>query len=600
MKNFPCFSRLAASLIAAAGLLPNTGLADETGLLPLAQLTGDSAPELIANKAFAPSADAPAAAAPFNGKLVLSAAEMQMQPALENRQVMGRDAAIFPPVTLDFFSHDGDLVPVNRNIITPAADGPKDSFWQFIAQPGRIWSNPRDDEGWSRASFPFALMNRLEQDTHNGVATFAYKDGEVTDLRFQITQQTAPFYVPEHFLAWGSVPASYEAAESGTYDKARDAYREELSDRYPMEPWSALTSGDTAEAVEGFEGDTSPEWVVMHALVRDGTIYRQASATPQGPYPYPGRMRFGVWSVTKSAGPGISMLRLAQKYGDWVYELKLRDYLDIDPPHDGWDDVTFGDALNMASGLGGTHFDANPNDMYADYTFGGSYDEWYRARSEAEKVEMLDKVGNYPWGPGLVARYRDRDMFALGVAMDNFLKSMEGDDADIWRMVADEVFEPIGIHHAPMGRTFESDGAPGQPIMAWGWLPTLDDMAKLAQLLHDRGEHDGKQLLHPARTEALFSGEGTLDQGPVNAMKYGNPRYKDAFHYVPFQASEGDETQYLPFMKGYVGNNVVLAPNGMTAIRISNAWPAPEAAAKAVEEPTSMIETMNRLQSFDR
>jgi hypothetical protein len=51
-------------------------------------------------------------------------------------------------------------------------------------------------------------------------------------------------------------------------------------------------------------------------------------------------------------------------------------------------------------------------------------------------------------------------------------------------------------------------------------------------------------------------------------------------------------------MTGYMGNRVVLAPNGMTAIRVSKAWPAPEEAAAAVEEPTSMIEAMNRLRPF--
>lgn len=593
----PSGSAKIATAISALALLTQVSFA-ETGrtALTLEQLTDGSASSLVENQAFMPPQSRNDAIAPFNGKLILSAVEMQMEPALETRQVMGRDAQLFPGVALEFFTHEGDLVPMTRDIITPAGQTETDSFWQIIVQPGLVWSEP-DEDGWSRASFPFALMNRLEQDTHNGVATFAYKDGDVSDVRFQIVQQTAPYYIPEHFKAWGALPAEYEAADAAAYADARQAYAAEREDRLETREWSALTGG---EAARNFEGDTDPEWVVMHALVKDGVIYHQASPTPQGPYPYPAHMRFGVWSVTKSAGPGVGMLRLAQKYGDWVYELKLLDYLDIDPPHDGWENVTFGDAVNMATGLGGEEFHANPNDFFVDYTFGGTYDEWYRARSEAGKVAMLDEVGNYPWGPGLVARYRDRDMFALGVAMDNFLKSMEGDEADIWQMIAEEVFAPIGIHHAPMGRTFEEDGAPGQPIMAWGWYPTLDDMAKLAGLLHARGAHDGEQLLHRGRTEALFSVEGTLDQGPANALKYGDPRYKMGFHYAPFRASEDAETVWLPFMKGYVGNNVVLAPNGMTAIRIAKAWPAPEEAAAAVEEPTSMIETMNRLEPFGR
>ncbi|HLS19528.1 MAG TPA: hypothetical protein VK090_06940 [Paracoccaceae bacterium] len=579
--------------------LTQPALADSAlDALTLDDLREGSASSLVANDAFLPAEDSEAAETGFNGVLKLSATEMQMEPALSDREVMGRDAQIFPGLALEFFTHEGDLVPLTQDVITPDEDSAENSFWQIIVQPGKTWSETGDD-GWSRASFPFALMNRLEQETHNGVATFAYKDGEVTPVRFQVMQQTAPYYIDAHFKAWGALPAEYEAKDEADYEEERNAYETELADRFEIRPWSDLAEGADADAIKGFEGDTVEEWVVMHALVRDDTIYYQPSQTSEGPYPYPETMRFGVWSVTKSAGPGVGMLRLAEKYGDWVYELKLLDYLDIDPPHDGWEGVTFGDAVNMATGLGGTNFDANPNDFFVDYDFVGSYDEWYRARSRADKIEMLNKVENYPWGPGLVARYRDRDMFALGVAMDNFLKFMEGEDADIWDMIAEEVFEPIGIHHAPMNRTFEEGDAKGQPIMAWGWFATLDDMAKLARLLHDRGEHEGKQILHRERTESLFSVDGTLTQGPVNALKYGDPRYKMGFHYVPFRAAEDAETIWLPFMKGYVGNNVVLAPNGMTAIRMAKAWPAPEEAAAAVQEPTSMIEVMNRLKPFD-
>lgn len=576
--------------LCAVGFLSQPAFAQQ---LKIEQMIDGAAQELIANQAFLPSEARLPASENFNGTLLLSAGEMQMDAELEAREVMSSDAQMFPGVELEFFTHDGDLVPLTQDVITPPADVANDSFWQIIVQPGLVWSEP-DDDGWSRASFPFALMNRLEQDTHNGVATFAYRNGDVTPVRYQIVQQTAPYYIPEHFKAWGVLEAVHEPADIGDYDAAREDYRAELEDQLETRPWAELPG----EAVEGFEGETSDEWVVMHALVNDDVIYYQPSHTTEGPYPFPTRMRFGVWSVTKSVGPGLGMLRLAEKYGDWVFELKLVDYLDFDPPHDGWNEVTFGNALDMATGLGGTTFDANPNDFYIDYTFEGAYDDWYRARSEAEKVEWLDKVGNYPWGPGLVARYRDRDMFALGVAMDNFLKFMEGEDANIWRMIADEVFRPIGIHHAPMNMTFEENGSEGQPIMAWGWYPTLDDMAKVSRLLHSRGMHEGQQILHRERTEALFSIEDTLDQGPANAFQHGSPRYKMAFHYAPFRSDEHAETFWLPFMRGYVGNNVVLAPNGMTAIRISKAWPAPDEDAAAVVEPTSMIEAMNRLKPF--
>jgi hypothetical protein len=441
-------------------------------------------------------------------------------------------------------------------------------------------------------------MNRLENDTHNGVATFVYGDNEVSDVRFQIMQQTAPYYISTHFHAWGSIPAEYRPAEADAFEAERRAYATELEDHFPMAPWQELATGPAAEALAGFEGKTDPAFVVMHALIKDGVLYYQPSQTEHGPYPYPEQMRFGVWSITKSVGPALAMLRLAERYGDWVFDLKLTDYLEIDAPHDGWEGVTFGDALNMATGLGGGTVYANPNDMYVDYDFGGDYDTWYRARSADEKIKELSKVGNYPWGPNHVARYRDRDMFALGAAMDSFLKSVENDEADIWTMLEEEVFRPIGIHHAPKNRTFEADGGSGLPIMAWGWYPTLGDIAKVAALLHARGAHDGEQLLHGEKAEALFSSEGTLDQGPANALKFGAPRYKMGYHYAPFTAKEGAEVIWIPYMSGWIGNRVVLLPNGMTGIRISKAWPAPEEVQAAAEDPSSMIEAANRLEPF--
>lgn len=47
--------------------------------------------------------------------------------------------------------------------------------------------------------------------------------------------------------------------------------------------------------------------------------------------------------------------------------------------------------------------------------------------------------GDYPWGPGEVARYDSISTFILSASMDAFLKSKEGPDADIWEMVLTEV-----------------------------------------------------------------------------------------------------------------------------------------------------------------
>ena len=138
--------------------------------------------------------------------------------------------------------------------------------------------------------------------------------------------------------------------------------------------------------------------------------------------------------------------------------------------YQGWEDVTFYDMANMASGHGFGSTVSDPNDMFSGY-LDGDYAAWYEAPSQAEKnVFALDQPV-FPWAPGTVARYRDQDAYLYGVAMDAYLKQHEGSDADLWEMVRDEVYRPIGIFHAPMNRTIEPDGSMGQPMMAYGYYP---------------------------------------------------------------------------------------------------------------------------------
>lgn len=549
----------------------------------------------LQNSSFMPTGESGTAHHEFSGGLVLSAIEMKARPEFKSRDVLGKDPKIFPGVTLHFFSHQGDLVPVTRDVITPEAEQAKNSFWEIIVQPGKTWAEPGDN-GWSRASFPFALMNSLENDTHNGIATFLFNESEVSAVRFQIVTQTAPYYITNHFVAWGQIPAKYDPTPIDNLEELKKAYEMEKTNKFPKADWSILEQKVGKEKLAGFEGRLYRSYLVWSALVYDGVLYYKPCKTKFGDYPYTQNMRVGVWSVTKSVAAGIGMLKLAQKYGPRVFDLKIKDYVKITADHNGWEEVTFGDAVNMATGIAGVKGGTNrANNIFVDYGPTKSYREWYSAPSAEEKIQLISKCGNYPWGPREVARYRDRDMFILGAAMDSFLKSVEGPNADIWKMVAEEVFKPIHIYHAPINRTVEPDRSLGLPITAWGWYPTLDDLAKVTDLLHRRGVYEGQQLLHLEKTEDLFSTRGSLRQGVRS--DYGEKRYKIAFHYEPFPDHSG-KLMYLPYMLGWVGNIVILMPGDMTGIRISNAWPARGEVAKAVNNPTRIAKIGNRLKPF--
>jgi len=109
----------------------------------------------------------------------------ELRPAL----LAGKKTKLFPGIEVNFVSHEEYLVPVERGILV-AENG--DSFWQTQVSPGRVWSEENDD-GMSRATFPFLLTSLIENETYNGVATFLFDDDSVSNLRYQIVQQLSPF-----------------------------------------------------------------------------------------------------------------------------------------------------------------------------------------------------------------------------------------------------------------------------------------------------------------------------------------------------------------------------------------------------------------------
>src|SRR5690606_9345308 len=147
----------------------------------------------------------------------------------------------------------------------------------------------------------------------------------------------------------------------------------------------------------------------------------------------------------------------------------------------GWDKVTFGDLLNMASGMGYGPTAERPYSISDPFL--EPYYAWYEAPTVAGKIAaLLEGANPYPWGPGKVARYRDEDMFLIGEAMTRYIKQKGEPYATIWELVTEEVFKPIGIHYAPINRTIEADPKDDQPLMAYGYYPTISDLVKITKL----------------------------------------------------------------------------------------------------------------------
>jgi CubicO group peptidase (beta-lactamase class C family) len=595
---------------------------------------------LVDNAIFYPGVGA-APGPEFSGTLRIRGARMHTTPELQHPVVGGRDARLFPGITLSFFTVDDILVPTRRGeMIAESAPGPTPSYWDVIPQFGRVWRE-EGAEGWSRAAFPLMLVNDTENHAHQGLATFLYRDGAVRDFRFQFVEQTAPYLLRQHFLAWGSAevervepvsagPAGVDAASadpvgstltgvgavgradpvgahsvSADLQRWRASAREELRARLPSRPWSDLVRKAGAGALDGFGGPVKPEWRVATALVWNGTLYYQDVVTPCGPYPYPLEMRFGVRSIMKSVGAPLALLRLAHLYGAYVLTLKIGDF--VAGLHPKYDRVRFVDAANMATGFGGTGtFQTSPNDINDGY-LGGDYDAWYTAPSHEEKLaQIAEHLRPYPWDPGTVVRYRDQDFYLLGVAIDRFLKSVRGPGADAWDMLVEEVFSPIGIAQAPAIRTREPGDNRGVPWFNAGYYPSLDDLAKIALLYQDEGRSGGQQILHPGLTRELLTSEGALlktGNAPLAGRTGGEDvgdvsLYKMGFHFTPYVGGVSGRRYYLPTMWGSGESEVILYPNQLVSICIAKAAQLPAGAVAKEGDPQATVRAVERLAPF--
>ena len=76
--------------------------------------------------------------------------ETLMDSNLQNIEVNGKSIDVFPAVEFRLTSHNGDLIPLDRDLLRNTQGR---SYWDVTLSPGKVWSEA-DDGGWSRAALP--------------------------------------------------------------------------------------------------------------------------------------------------------------------------------------------------------------------------------------------------------------------------------------------------------------------------------------------------------------------------------------------------------------------------------------------------------------
>ena len=548
--------------------------------------------------AFAPSENAIPIDDALVGTLRLSPSAVTLSGAVLEPIQLGKRVDQFPALELSFVIGNGVFLPASRQIHQGVDE---QSFWQLIPGPGRVWREPADS-GWNRIGFVFTLGNNIDHLTYHGLGLLIFgPEQSSAGLRYQATQGGVPIVLPFGLEVWGYAPCewSQQPAPASAITLAR--YQDEITNSRRLRSWNELADhcpGDLLAA--GCDGYGTQSTVTC-ALATSSDIFATPYYTAHGKHPNLASLRQGIWSATKSAGAGVALFHLAERYGPEVLDIRVADLLEVTAGHDGWNEVRLRDCFNMASGIGDLAPEAEPPSIFADYDMFWDADSvpvqrylrWFAAPSRVERLEAAFSHDSYPWGPGQVARYRDQDFFVLAAAMDALVKEREGTNTALWPIIEQNVYGPIGLTHAVVNRTVEQDGSPGIPLLGGGLFLTLEEVACIATLYHALGEHAGEQLLH--RASVIEATDPHIAKGLPTGLcnADGQIRYHMGFWHRPYRTRDG-KLLHLPAMFGYGGTEIVLLPNAMTAIRFGHDDPRDD----TTYDVTPLVRVAEQLSPF--
>jgi hypothetical protein len=169
-----------------------------------------------------------------------------------------------PEFNYSFIQVDNYLVPVQRGLII--TDHP---YWNYILEPGRIWQE-EGDQGYSRASFPFALVWKGSNATANGSMTFLFNGEGISYVWYQITQETTVSFRAD---MWGLLQAQYHAEKVDNAEQITSAFTQELANRFPTKPIEQLAEDYPDIDITAFGRGVSGSSMTWYGFVANGVNY---------------------------------------------------------------------------------------------------------------------------------------------------------------------------------------------------------------------------------------------------------------------------------------------------------------------------------------
>lgn len=473
---------------------------------------------------------------PFSGGITLE--EIELNFAKEKEHYPGEN--FLPKLQLDFISHNGELIPVQKEKISTRHLN--NGFWDVMPGTGKLWHEENDGQ-WSRASFPLTLADRWIGTARNCVATFVYKPDSISNVCLQCSQETADIDDKGLGNIKGIIPSNYQAKQFADSIQLIEQHNQSESKRLPIRPLSEIdVNSEVAAFFEKVIVTNAP--TSLGAVLIDNTLYLHPPKTRHGPYPYPNDMRHGVYSVTKSMAGALVLMYFDERYKEDVFDKLISDYVPALADHKGWKGVTFSQALNMVSGTEGSE---SPEHLLNTLIL---------AATAEEAIHNIARLGDHPELPGQKFNYASTNLFVLSYALQQYVEKKEGRKVNYWDLVRENVLAPIGAEHFNVLHTIEEDENKAIPVLAYGALPTIDEAAKIALLFANEGRFEGKQILNKERVKEIFGKTDWNGYSTNNDIRGSN--YQHAFWSKEIKT--GRCKIKATYMLGFGENYVVFLP----------------------------------------
>ena len=473
------------------------------------------------------------------------------------------------PFSFQFVQSGNSFIPEQQGLTITGATG---AVWNYIIGPGKAWQESTDN-GYTRVSFPFALVERNQNCVHNGEITFLFSNTlspNISNAFYQVTQETCAHFKID---LWGQLPATYTPGMVANDQALVSAAAAEVSNRLPTKPFGALAtdfSGSGIDVTAFTKAFVSPQDITVYGLMVNGTNYVSNCQTRYGNYANCGEMRLPSYSVAKSAFAGTALMRLGQLYSSSVYAQLIKAWVPQYVDGGIWTSVTFDQASKMATGNyinPGYMVDENSNEEVA---FLGTED--FLTKITRAFAPFPSKAI-----PGTLWVYQTHATFILTTAMQAYLQQQLGSGADIFNLVRNDVFIPIKVSQGGL-TTLRTDNSPtGHAIGGYGLFFIPDDIAKIGDFLNNGlGMIAGNQVLDNVRLqESLFraSNPATIATLGLPVPDTGSPRVPNTFrynnnfwvkHFTPAEFPQYSCDFWVPYMSGFGGITVLLLPDGLT------------------------------------